>query len=54
MGGMLLNKRLGNFLFLHQNVFAKKPCKNDSTCLDGFTAKSHQCLCSAGFGSDLQ
>ena len=37
------------FYFLHQSACAKKPCKNNSTCLSGFTDKSYQCLCSAGF-----
>ena len=49
-GVWVLLKCLGLFfLFLYQSACAKKPCKNNSTCLSGFTDKSYQCLCSAGF-----
>ena len=48
--GMGLTKTLREFfLFLHQSACAKKPCKNNSTCLNGFTDKRDRCLCSAGF-----
>ena len=47
---MGLTKTLRDFfLFLHQSACAKKPCKNNSTCLNGFTDKRDKCLCSAGF-----
>ena len=48
-GGMGLTKTFKEFLFLHQSAYAKKPCKNNSTFLSGFTDKSYQCSCSAGF-----
>ncbi|XP_066026329.1 protein kinase C-binding protein NELL2a-like [Pocillopora verrucosa] len=35
--------------YFFESACAKKPCKNNSTCLSGFTDKSYQCLCSAGF-----
>ena len=49
-GDMGLTKTLREFLLLlHQSPCAKKPCRNNSTCLSGFTDKSDRCLCSAGF-----
>ena len=48
-GDMGLTKTLREFfLLLHQSPCAKKPCKNNSTCLSGFNDKSDQCLCSSG------
>ena len=48
-GDMGLTKTLREFLLLlHQSPCAKKPCRNNSTCLSGFTDKSDRCLCSAG------
>ena len=38
-GGMGLTKTFKEFLFLHQSAYAKKPCKNNSTFLSGFTDK---------------